>query len=208
MIKIFTDGSTFNNGKKNASGGIGIYIPYLEFELSMPFLLEIPTNQKTELYAIMKSLEVYLTYVLRKGELTEEERRVNLYTDSEYSIKCVTSWIKGWKRNGWKTAKKEPVKNLEFIKPIENLMNLYENMGIKLSFIHLNSHQKEPRKGTEEWEIWKGNDKVDGFAVKGSKEFQKLSFKVMESVLPKEVEIKREPKKHLKTVPISSFFRN
>ena len=204
MVSIFTDGSTFNNGKKNASGGIGLFIPYLEYELSMPFLLEVPTNQKTELYAIQKGLEVYLTYCMRKSNLSEEEKKVLLYTDSEYCIKSLTQWISGWKKSGWISAKKEPVKNLEFIKPIDYILGLYGKKGINVKFIHINSHQKEPRKDSAEYEIWKGNDKVDKLAVKGSKEFQGFYMKettVIETYAEKKVG-------GLKQTRIGSFFRN
>ena len=204
MVKIFTDGSTFNNGKKNASGGIGLFIPYLEYELSMPFLLEVPTNQKTELYAIQKGLEVYLTYCMRKSNLSDEEKEVLLYTDSEYSIKSLTQWISGWKKSGWVSSKKEPVKNLEFIKPIDYILGLYGKKGINVKFVHINSHQKEPRKDSAEYEIWKGNDKVDRLAVKGSKEFQGFYMKettVIESYGEKKVG-------GLKQTKIGSFFRN
>jgi len=204
MVKIFTDGSTFNNGKKNASGGIGLFIPYLEYELSMPFLLEVPTNQKTELYAIQKGLEVYLTYCMRKSNLSDEEKEVLLYTDSEYSIKSLTQWISGWKKSGWVSSKKEPVKNLEFIKPIDFILGLYGKKGINVKFVHINSHQKEPRKDSAEYEIWKGNDKVDRLAVKGSKEFQGFYMKettVIESYGEKKVG-------GLKQTKIGSFFRN
>lgn len=207
MVKIFTDGSTFNNGKKNACGGIGLYIPYLEYELSMPFLLDIPTNQKTELYAIQKGLEVYLTFCMRKSTLTDEEKEIFLYTDSDYCIKSLTQWIKGWKKNGWVSAKREPVKNLEFIKPIDNILGLYDKKGLIVKFIHINSHQKEPTKGTKEHEIWKGNDKVDRLAVKGSKEMQ--SFYMKESTKIESFGDKQEDKRvGLKQTKIGSFFRN
>ena len=205
MVNIFTDGSTFNNGKKNASGGIGLYIPYLEYELSMPFLLEIPTNQKTELYAIQKGLEVYLTYCMRKQKLTDEEKEVLLYTDSEYSIKSLTQWISGWKKSGWVSSKKEPVKNLEFIKPIDYILGLYDKKNIIVKFIHINSHQKEPQKGTKEHEIWKGNDKVDKLAVKGSKEFQGFYLRETTKIESFEGEKKVGGMKQTK---IGSFFRN
>jgi ribonuclease HI len=43
----------------------------------------------------------------------KQPRHVELHTDSEYVMKGITQWIHGWKRNGWKTADKKPVKNAE-----------------------------------------------------------------------------------------------
>lgn len=58
------------------------------------------TNNQMELTAAISALEA----------LTEP-CNVTLYTDSEYLQKGVTSWMAGWKRNGWKTASRQPVKN-------------------------------------------------------------------------------------------------
>ncbi len=60
------------------------------------------TNNRMELLAAINALEA----LARDSEIT-------IYTDSTYVRNGVTSWIHGWKRNGWKTSAKKPVKNVE-----------------------------------------------------------------------------------------------
>jgi len=60
---------------------------------------------------------------------------IHIYTDSEYSINCLTKWIKVWKKNGWKTTSDKKVKNTDIIKPIHKYMNKY-----MIIFHHVNSH--------------------------------------------------------------------
>ena len=85
--------------KKNAKAGIGIYISD-DFTISEK-LTGLPTNQRAELYAILKALE--LTNM-------DNYSIVYIYTDSLYSINCITKWVYGWINNGWLDKKKKPVK--------------------------------------------------------------------------------------------------
>lgn len=73
------------------------------------------TNNVGELLAIKRALEI----------VRNEPKFVEIYTDSDYSIKCLTEWGDKWEKNGWcKTSggKKEPVKNLELIKPAREIL--------------------------------------------------------------------------------------
>ncbi len=68
------------------------------------------TNNKMEMMAVIESLK-------RLGQLIEKDpaydEDVSLYSDSQYVIKGITTWIKGWKKNGWRSATGKPVKNQE-----------------------------------------------------------------------------------------------
>jgi ribonuclease HI len=66
------------------------------------------TNNRMELTAAIEALEAL------KGPSD-----VDLYTDSNYLRGGITSWIKGWKTNGWRTADKKPVKNVELWRRLE-----------------------------------------------------------------------------------------
>ena len=66
------------------------------------------TNNRMELTAAIEALEAL-----------KSASDVDLYTDSNYLRGGITSWIKGWKRNGWKTADKKPVKNVELWQRLE-----------------------------------------------------------------------------------------
>ena len=129
IIKVFTDGSCVRNGKRDAKGGIGIYFPNKEFDnVSKEFTFSPITNQRTELYAIL----VALNLISQK-----EFDKIVVYTDSLYSIKSLTIWIKKWEKQNWKNSNNQPVKNLDIIIPINNFLNKYKD---KIVFKHVKSH--------------------------------------------------------------------
>ncbi len=174
---VYTDGATSNNGKKYAKGGIGVFFPNNEdWNVSMSFtaiseeffktsqsqnLCEISTNQKSELYAIWKAVTIINTNVTG--------RSVIIYSDSDYSIKCLTQWIKNWIKNGWKTRNKKPVRNAHIIKSIHTQLTDTSNI---YTFIHVNAahDNREPVDKTSlAYQNWYGNTVADYLAVQGKK---------------------------------------
>ena len=119
--EAFTDGSTLGNGFKNALGGIGVYFPeevgvnnvslnYAKFVIENPeYAMNKATNNITELLAISIAIQLLTNKFKREypGK-TIECFRIIVYTDSEYSINCITKWAPTWQKNGWqkKTGKK------------------------------------------------------------------------------------------------------
>lgn len=105
MIEIYTDGACKGNP---GPGGWGAYL------ISGPYQKKIyggesdTTNNRMELLAAIRAMEA-----LKKPS------DVNLHTDSQYLRKGMLEWIKGWKKNGWKTAAKKPVKNVELWKALD-----------------------------------------------------------------------------------------
>lgn len=151
-VIVFTDGSCSGNGKNCAKAGIGIYFPCGEFpNVSEAFTIAPITNQRAELYAIYQTL---LT-VTEKCKF----KKLLIYSDSLYSIKCVTLWINNWKCNGWKGANGKPIKNLDIIKPICDILEKYNN---QVFFVHVNSHTNN---NTVEAIF---NDKADKLACEGN----------------------------------------
>ena len=152
-IIVFTDGSCINNGKKYAKAGYGIYFPNNEFDnVSKSFLNQPITNQRAELYAILKTLQI----IFDKDNISVDQ--VNIYTDSQYSMNCVTTWIKTWINNGWKSKDGKPVKNLDIIKPIHEYIK--KNYG-KIFFYHVKAHTENKDFNSI------GNDKADVLAKNG-----------------------------------------
>lgn len=145
QIDIFTDGSAWNNGKSNCKAGYGIYIPKKNIRISEKFT-NSPTNQRAELFAILRSLQI------------TEENNIKIYTDSMYSIKCLTVWCDNWKKNNWKNSKGEDVKNQELVKEILRLM-----CNKSVTFQHVNSHQNKPDTPDKIYE-WDGNRIADKLA--------------------------------------------
>lgn len=181
--EAFTDGSTLGNGARNALGGIGVYfsgdyglenvsLNYAKFVIENPMLsLQKATNNITELLGISIAIQLITqNYKTKYKTDSLENLRIIIYSDSEYSINCITKWAAGWERNGWqkkggKKADRE-IKNVELIK---KLYRAYTTQRIK--FVHVNSHTREPsNKNSVEWRLWYGNEMADQLAKKGANE--------------------------------------
>lgn len=121
MIKIFTDGSTREGknqrGAKN-KGGFGVVImneDESEIYYSFSYQTENTTNNRMELQALYEAL-------MLADELYKEEK-VKIISDSAYCINMVSSWIYSWARNGWRTAAKKQVENLDLVQEIYKLID-------------------------------------------------------------------------------------
>ncbi|HEY5718557.1 MAG TPA: ribonuclease HI [Motiliproteus sp.] len=102
-VIAYTDGSCLGNPGPGGYGALLIYRDrdiHKEKELSQGYRLT--TNNRMELMAAIVALEIL-----------REPCDVVLTTDSQYVRQGITSWIQGWKRKGWKTASRQPVKNVD-----------------------------------------------------------------------------------------------
>jgi ribonuclease HI len=153
-IEIFTDGASKNNNKKtnNRCGGIGVYCPeYKKYNLTEKFIDKV-TNQRTELYAILRALQI-----------TADEKNIHIISDSMYAINVFTIWYKNWLK-----INKIPL-NWDIIEPVINIITSKTNVR-SVTFEHVNSHLKEPlNKQTREYYLWYGNNIADQFANFGCK---------------------------------------
>ncbi|EKS33427.1 ribonuclease HI [Afipia clevelandensis] len=98
-VTIFTDGACSRNP---GPGGWGAILRFGDVEKELKGGENPSTNNRMELMAAISALEA-----LKKPAL------VDLTTDSQYVRQGITQWIHNWKRNGWKTADKKPVKNAD-----------------------------------------------------------------------------------------------
>jgi len=96
-VEIFTDGACRGNP---GPGGWGALLRYKGVEKTLSGAEPLTTNNRMELMAAIQALES----LTRPCEVV-------LTTDSEYVRKGITEWMANWKRRGWKTADKKPVKN-------------------------------------------------------------------------------------------------
>jgi len=131
-ITVFTDGSFIKKDKKIYCG-YGIYFPNKELpNISRPFKGDNPTNQRAELFAIYVAL-----IVIKKNFMFNT---IELYTDSQYSIKSLTEWINTWKINNWKTANNKPIANMDIIGPIYDILQRLQKNNMHVIFFHVRSH--------------------------------------------------------------------
>ena len=105
-MRIYTDGSSINNGKMNARAGVGVWFGEGDSRnLAEPLLGSLQTNNRAELTAIMRAMEIILQ---KKANLNKD---IVIVSDSKYSINAITVWIHNWKKNGWKSSSKKTIKN-------------------------------------------------------------------------------------------------
>ncbi|MEM8574396.1 MAG: ribonuclease HI [Pseudomonadota bacterium] len=104
-VVIHTDGACSGNP---GPGGWGAILESGPHRKELKGGEEATTNNRMELTAAIEALEAL------KGPSD-----VELFTDSNYVRGGITGWIKGWKRNGWRTADKKPVKNVELWQRLE-----------------------------------------------------------------------------------------
>lgn len=106
---------------------------------------ELQTNQRAELTAILRALQK-----------VPVDQDIRIFSDSQYSIKCVAEWYKRWEQNGWKTDK-GPVKNKDLVEAIRAVIDEREELGTNTYFRWIKGHADDP-----------GNIAADELAVRGA----------------------------------------
>ena len=99
QVQIYTDGACKGNP---GVGGWGVLMRYGSHEKTLYGGEPATTNNRMELMAVIEGLRAL------KRPCT-----VDIYTDSKYVMQGMSEWISGWKARGWKTAGKQPVKNVD-----------------------------------------------------------------------------------------------
>ena len=99
LVEIFTDGACKGNP---GPGGWGALLRYEGKQKELYGGEPDTTNNRMEMTAAVEALRCL-----------NRPCQVRLTTDSQYLRKGITEWLKGWKKNGWKTASKQPVKNAD-----------------------------------------------------------------------------------------------
>ena len=147
-VIVHTDGACSGNP---GPGGWGAILTYGEHEKELKGGEPHTTNNRMELMAAIAALEA-----LKKRSTVE------LHTDSKYVHDGISKWIHGWKRNGWKTADKKPVKNEDLWRRLETAMAPH-----RVEWLWVKGHSGHPE-----------NERVDALAraeVKRLRELAKLS---------------------------------
>jgi ribonuclease HI len=182
MLRIFTDGSCIHNGRKDARASYAVVYPdTLAQSWAAPLEASVSqTNQTAELTAIYEGLRHGCTLLGDTSETT-----VHLYTDSEYSINCLTKWVAGWKRRGWKTADGKPVVHRELIEHIQEQLKRYNK--------HVFTHVKAHTGNLDEASRW--NQLADDLARKAVETQQRVTHDLLD------VKIVRSPDQTVQVLP-------
>ena len=112
VVEIYSDGACRGNP---GPGGWGVLLRYNQQEKELWGGEADTTNNRMELMAAIRALEAL-----------KRRSRVKLYTDSLYVMKGISAWIKDWKRRGWRTADKKPVKNEDLWRRLDELASQHD----------------------------------------------------------------------------------
>lgn len=112
VVEIFTDGACAGNP---GPGGWGALLRYDGHERTLKGGEALTTNNRMELMAAIAALEAL-----------KRPCMVRIHTDSQYLQRGITQWIKRWRANGWRTAGKTPVKNIDLWQRLERLLAQHE----------------------------------------------------------------------------------
>ena len=138
-IEIYTDGACKGNP---GPGGWGVLLKSGGTEKEL-FGGELQTtNNRMELLAVIEALSAL-----------KRPCQVTLYLDSEYVRKGITEWISGWKARGWRTAAKQPVKNVDLWQRLDAVVS---TSGHEIDWRWVKGHAGDP-----------GNERADALANRG-----------------------------------------
>ncbi|MEM9329857.1 MAG: ribonuclease HI [Pseudomonadota bacterium] len=141
-VDIWTDGACSGNP---GPGGWGALLRYGDTEKELFGGETDTTNNRMELTAAIEALNAL-----------KKPCTVNLTTDSQYVKGGITGWIHGWKKNGWKTANKKPVKNAELWQALDQAVSRHN-----VSWHWIKGHAGHPE-----------NEKADELARRGMQDFK------------------------------------
>jgi len=137
IVEIFTDGACKGNP---GPGGWGALLRFGEKEKELCGGERLTTNNRMELLAVIRALESLKRHCV-----------VKLHTDSQYVQKGISEWIINWKKRGWKTADKKPVKNEDLWRELDQLATQH-----RIEWIWVKGHAGHD-----------GNERADALANKG-----------------------------------------
>jgi ribonuclease HI len=160
ILHVFTDGACTNNGQRGAKAAWGVLIvadqnySIIDTDSGRIPPNEPQTNQRAELRALLRGLEIADNYILGNTGITE----VQIWSDSQYAIKCTSEWGITWKNNGW-TKKGGDIQHLDLVKP---LVETYSRLFGKVRLKWLEGHAT----GAKQHQFpWMFNHRVDAVAV-------------------------------------------
>ena len=112
VVEIYSDGACRGNP---GPGGWGVLLRSRGTEKELWGGEADTTNNRMELTAVIRALEAL-----------KRPSRVRLYTDSQYVQKGISQWIRQWKRRGWRTADRKPVKNIDLWQRLDELAAVHD----------------------------------------------------------------------------------
>jgi len=140
VVRIYTDGACKGNP---GPGGWGAILQMDGEEKELFGGERQTTNNRMELTAVIRALDAL-----------KRPCRIEVYTDSQYVQKGISEWLPDWKRRGWRTADKKPVKNVDLWRELDRLAGLH-----RIAWHWVKGHAGHPE-----------NERADALANRGVEE--------------------------------------
>jgi len=137
VVDIYTDGACKGNP---GPGGWGVWLKWGDHEKELFGGEPETTNNRMELTAVIEALASL-----------KRRCRVRLHTDSQYVHSGISTWIHDWKKRGWRTADKKPVKNVDLWMKLDEVVHKHD-----VQWVWVRGHDGNP-----------GNERADELANKG-----------------------------------------
>ena len=141
-VDIYTDGACYGNP---GPGGWGALLKMGAREKELWGGTADTTNNRMEMTAAIEALKAL-----------KRPCKIRLHTDSQYLKNGITSWIKNWKRNGWRTADKKPVKNIDLWQALEAELETHD-----VHWVWVKGHAGHD-----------GNERADALANRGMADYR------------------------------------
>ncbi len=138
-VTIYTDGACKGNP---GPGGWGVLLKSGTVEKELFGGERLTTNNRMEMMAVIQALKAL-----------KRPCKVSLHVDSKYVLQGITEWLPGWKAKGWKTASKQPVKNVDLWQELDALV---QGSGHEIQWVWVKGHDGDP-----------GNERADALANRG-----------------------------------------
>ena len=137
LVDVYTDGACKGNP---GTGGWGVWLKWGDHEKDLFGGEPETTNNRMELTAVIEALASL-----------KRRCKVRLHTDSQYVHNGIVTWIHDWKKRGWRTADRKPVKNVDLWQKLDELVPNHD-----IEWIWVRGHDGNP-----------GNERADELANKG-----------------------------------------
>lgn len=152
MLRVYCDGACRNNGKPNASAGVGVVVYENDIEIetiSFPVPIDEPqTNQRAELIALKEAL-----LAIQRRQTTNAE----IYSDSQYAMKCTIEWGPVWRAKGWKRPGGAIIQHLDLVQSLVSIFDSLRPQNATLHFVR--AHQTASHRDAN------GNNRADFLAT-------------------------------------------
>ena len=146
-MQVYTDGACPKNGQGAAKAGIGVWWGE---DHRLNLARRVAGDKQTNNVAEIQAAAMALTQAHSAGR-----QKVEVRTDSQFVINCITKWVTNWKKNGWQTAAGKPVINKEDLIELDKAVGSLGRLNVK--WTHVKGHADNY-----------GNNQADKLAVSGA----------------------------------------